>query len=111
MIDQDSREPIEADDLGGYVIHATDGEIGHVDRHDIETGVSYLLVTTGPWIFGRTVLLPASVIERVDHANQALYVKCTREVIKDAPEYREDRSHRADLDVYYGKMLGHGGVV
>jgi hypothetical protein len=111
MIDQDAREPIEADDLGGYVIHATDGEIGRVDRHDIETGVSYLLVTTGPWIFGRTVLLPASVIERVDHANQALYGKCTREVIKDAPEYHEDRSHRAELDVYYGNMLGHGGMV
>ena len=106
-----AEDPIDVDDLGGYVIHASDGEVGRVGRDDIATGASYLLVKTGPWILGRTVLLPASVIERVDHANQALYVKCTREVIKDAPEYHEDRSHHADLDVYYGRMLGHGGVV
>jgi hypothetical protein len=64
----------EVDDLGGYAIHASDGEIGRVDQHDLATGVGYLLVATGPWILGRTVLLPASVIERVDHENQGVYV-------------------------------------
>jgi hypothetical protein len=49
---------IEDENLGGYAIHASDGEIGRVDQHDIATGVSYLLVATGPWILGRTVLLP-----------------------------------------------------
>jgi hypothetical protein len=106
-----AEDPIDVDDLGGYVIHASDGEVGRVDRDDIATGVSYLLVKTGSWIFGRTVLLPASVIERIDHANQAVYVKCTRAAIEHAPEYREDRAHRADLDAYYGRMLGHGGMV
>lgn len=99
------EDPEDVGDLGGYAIHAADGEIGRVDRHDIETGVNYLLVTTGPWIFGRTVLLPASLIERTDHANQAVYMKCTKATIENAPQYREDRAHRADLDAYYGKML------
>jgi hypothetical protein len=106
-----AEDPIDVDDLGGYVIHAADGEIGRVDRHDIETGVSYLLVTTGPWIFGRTVLLPASLIERIDHANQTVHMKCIRAAIENAPRYHEDRSHRADVDVYYGKLLGRGGMV
>jgi hypothetical protein len=44
------------------------------------------------------------VIERVDHENQAVYVKCTRAEIKDAPEYRDDESHRADLLNYYRSM-------
>ena len=95
---------IEDENLGGYAIHASDGEIGRVDQHDIATGVSYLLVATGPWILGRTVLLPASVIERVDHANQSVYVNRTRAEIRSAPEYRDDESHRADLLDYYRSM-------
>ena len=95
---------IEDENLGGYAIHASDGEIGRVDQHDIATGASYLLVATGPWILGRTVLLPASVIERVDHANQSVYVNRTRAEIRSAPEYRDDESHRADLLDYYRSM-------
>jgi hypothetical protein len=101
----------EADDLGGYVIHAADGELGKVDRHDLEVGAGYLLVTTRPWIFARTVLLPASLIERTDHAHQTVYLKCAKADIEAAPTYREDRLHRGELDVYYGKMMGHGGLV
>ena len=103
---------IEVENLGGYAIHASDGEIGRVDQHDVATGVSYLLVATGPWILGRTVLLPASMIERVDHENQSVYVKCTRAEIKSAPEYRDDESHRADLLDYYRSMVrSPGGTV
>jgi hypothetical protein len=107
-----TQDSIEVENLGGYAIHASDGEIGRVDQHDIATGESYLLVATGPWILGRTVLLPASVIERIDHENQAVYVKCTRADIKAAPEYRDDESHRADLLDYYRSMpRGPAGTV
>jgi hypothetical protein len=103
-------DPLESEDLGGYVIHATDGEVGKVDQDDRSTGARYLLVDTGPWIFGRTVLLPASVIDRIDHRHQAVHLRCTREAIKGAPEYHEDRSHRAELEAWYGKPLGLGGM-
>jgi hypothetical protein len=103
---------IEAENLGGYAIHASDGEIGRVDQHDVVTGDSYLLVATGPWILGRTVLLPASVIDRVDHENQSVYVKCSRAEIKTAPEYRDEESHRADLLDYYRSIVrSPGGTV
>ena len=100
-----AQDSIEVENLGGYAIHASDGEIGRVDQHDIATSESYLLVTTGPWILGRTVLLPATVIDRIDHPTQAAYLKCRRDAIKGAPEYHEHRSHRDDLDVRYGKPL------
>jgi hypothetical protein len=99
-----AEDPIDVDDLGGYAIHAADGAIGKVDQHDIATGTSYLLVATGAWIFGKTVLLPATVIERVDHLNQTVYVTCTRDEIKGAPGYRDDQSHRDDLLAYYSSM-------
>ena len=103
------REPLELEDLGGYVVHATDGEVGKVGKDDISTGDRYLLIATGPWIFGRTVLVPATVIDHVEHRHHAVYLTCTRDAIKDAPEYHEDRSHRDELDVWYGKPLGLGG--
>jgi hypothetical protein len=101
-------------DIVGYSIEALDGEIGKVDKANQETGISYLIVSTGPWIFGKTVMLPAGVIERVDHANKLVVVSRSKEQIKDAPEYNEDRyqneTYRNELGGYYGPG-GMGGVV
>ena len=95
-------------DISGYSIHAVDGDIGKVDKHDAETGRSYLLVATGPWIFGRTVMLPAGVIDRIDHQEKIVYVNRTKDQIKNAPEYQEDRRdderYRNDLGGYYGRL-------
>ena len=45
-------------DLTGFSIVAVDGDIGHVDEVTNEQ-LGTLVVDTGPWIFGRTVMLPA----------------------------------------------------
>jgi len=93
-------------DVGGYSIHAVDGDIGKVDKHDAEAGRSYLLVATGPWIFGKTVMLPAGVISRIDHEEKVVHVSRTKEEIKNAPEYeesrRDDETYRSGLGDYYG---------
>ena len=94
----DMRDP---GDIAGYSIHATDGEIGKVDKHDIDAGRRYLLVDTGPWIFGRTVMLPAGVVERVDHVHGTVYVARTKDQIKHAPEYQENRR---DDDAYHDEL-------
>ncbi|HEU0213417.1 MAG TPA: PRC-barrel domain-containing protein [Jiangellaceae bacterium] len=94
-------------DLTGYAIAAVDGDIGHVDEATYDTGASYLVVDTGPWIFGRKVMLPAGVIERIDTAEKKLYVDRTKDQIKDAPEYdehemlAEDVEYRERLGTYY----------
>jgi hypothetical protein len=51
----------------GYDVEARDGSIGKVDDATYDTDSSYLVVDTGPWIFGKKVMLPAGVIESVDH--------------------------------------------
>jgi hypothetical protein len=91
-------------DLGGYSIAALDGDIGHVDQATIELGASHLVVDTGPWIFGRKVLLPAGVVERIDTAEKKVYVDRTKDQIKDAPEYDQtvdDAQYRERLGGYY----------
>jgi hypothetical protein len=75
-------------DLTGYPIAAVDGDIGFVDEAINELlGSSYLLVDAGAWIFGRKVLLPARVVERIDTAEHKVYVDRTKDQIKDAPVY------------------------
>jgi hypothetical protein len=95
-------------DIIGYSIHATDGEIGKVDKHNTDAGSSYLLVATGPWIFGKTVMLPAGVIDHVDHENKVVHVRHSKEQIKNAPEYdpnlHDDEQYRSDLGGYYGGL-------
>jgi ribosomal 30S subunit maturation factor RimM len=75
-------------DLTGYSVAAVDGDIGHVDEASNELlGSSYLVVDTAPWIFGRKVLLPAGVVERIDTIEKKVYVDRTKDQIKAAPEY------------------------
>jgi hypothetical protein len=93
-------------DLTGYPIAAVDGDIGRVDRATYETGASYLVVDTGPWIFGRRVMLPAGLVERIDSAEKMVYVDRTKDQIKDAPEYDDDTfaenaEYREQLGNYY----------
>ena len=49
-------------DVSGYEVEASDGSIGKVDEATYDTGRSYLVVDTGPWIFGKKVMLPAGVV-------------------------------------------------
>ena len=51
-----------------------DADIGHVDEVTYQTGSSYLVVDTGPWIFGNKVMLQAGVVERIDTAENKIYV-------------------------------------
>ena len=98
-------EMMDPGDIAGYSIHAVDGEIGKVDKDDIDAGRRYLLVDTGPWILGKTVMLPAGVIERVDHVHGTVHVSRTKDQIKHAPEYHEDRrddaAYHNELGDYY----------
>jgi len=100
------REPLQTADLTGFRVEATDGHIGKVDEATYDTGASYIVVDTGPWIFGKKVVLPAGTVTRVDMADQAVYVDSSKEEIKSSPEFDPDRyrtdAYRTQLDTYYG---------
>ena len=93
-------------DLVGFSVEALDGSIGKIDEASYDVGAGYVIVDTGPWIFGKKVMLPAGVIMRVDHDEKQVFVNRTKDQIKNAPEFDENRYHedayRGQLGTYYG---------
>jgi hypothetical protein len=99
---------LENVDLTGFKVEATDGGIGKVDQATYETGSSYVVVDTGPWILGRKVMLPAGMIDRVDLDDRKIYLGLTKDEIKNSPEFdpdrhRDDEEYRGRLGEYYGR--------
>jgi hypothetical protein len=88
----------------GFHVEATDGSIGKIDEATDEVGARYLVVDTGPWIFGSKVLLPAGVVTRIDRAEEKVYVDRSKDQIKAAPDY--DADQRAD-EAYRNKIGGY----
>lgn len=81
--------------LVGFTVEAADGVIGHVDRQQDQPGMQHLVVDTGVWVFGRSVLIPAGAITLIDTEAQAVKVSATQEDIKAAPRFTTD-SETAD---------------
>jgi hypothetical protein len=95
-------------DLTGFKVEATDGEIGKIDEATNEAGSSYLVLDTGPWIFGKKVMLPAGVIDRVDFDDERVFVDRTKDEIKNAPEFDETRYREADYRTELGGYYTRG---
>ena len=97
---------ISTTDLIGYKVEAIDGSIGKVDEASNEVGASYLVIDTGPWIFGKKVLLPVGVVDRIDTAEETIFVNRIKDEIKNAPEFDESRyrdaQYRDEIGGYYG---------
>ena len=95
-------------DLTGFSVEATDGGIGKVDESTNEAGSSFIVVDTGPWIFGKKVMLPAGLIRDIDPDSETVFVARTKDEIKNAPEFNEeqhrDPSYREELGSYYSRQ-------
>jgi len=96
-------------DITGFTVEAIDGKIGKVDEATQEAGGSYVVVDTGPWIFGKKVLLPAGVIQDVDLDTETVFVNRTKDEIKSAPEFDEKRYREEDYRNEVGGYYGPGG--
>ena len=109
FIDHDSWR---GTDITGFKVQAVDGEIGSVDEATYDIGASYIVCDTGPWIFGKKVLLPAGVVDMVDLTNRKLIVNRTKDEIEKAPEFDPERykeeAYRSNIGTYYGERMPAG---
>ncbi|MBI1294553.1 PRC-barrel domain containing protein [bacterium] len=96
-------------EVHGYTVNATDGDIGKIDDFffdETEWRIRYLLVDTGPWIFGKEVLISPEWAKNVSWTERDVHVKVTRAQVKESPEYNPqrsmDRDHETMLYAHYG---------
>jgi hypothetical protein len=96
-------------DLAGYKVEARDGDIGKIDKTSNDVGSACIVVDTGRWILGKKVMIPAGAVRDVDPDTETVFVDRTKDEIKDAPEYDEDRftdpTYRQELGRYYGERV------
>ena len=115
-IDAEAVERMESEggaaatvDVVGFGVEATDGEIGKVDSASYAADDGWIVVDTGPWIFGKKVMLPAGVLDEIDYESRTIRVRRSKEEIKGAPEYggaqAADRGYRDALDGYYSSPI------
>ncbi|MBB3073540.1 PRC-barrel domain containing protein [Streptomyces violarus] len=100
---------VEGQDLTGFTVAATDGTIGHVDREAAPHGMRHLVVDTGVWVFGRSVLVPAGVVIGIDAQARKITMACTRGDAKEAPRFQtdsetRDREYLTAVGDYYDRL-------
>jgi hypothetical protein len=105
------RDALARYDLDGFKVVGRDGDVGKVDKATRDQpGGEHLVVNTGPLFFGKTLLLPAGVVRRIDVERKEVHADVSREEMRDAPEYDRERGLNDDLrsriSRYYGRSSG-----
>ncbi|GAB4375542.1 MAG: hypothetical protein Kow00121_21390 [Elainellaceae cyanobacterium] len=99
----DYRSHFDGRDILSYDVYSGNDKVGSVkDLLVDETGrFRYFVVDTGPWIFGKSVLLPMGQV-RLDHNDKRVYASgLTREQVENLPEYDQN----ATLDYDYEERV------
>ncbi|MQA29204.1 MAG: hypothetical protein GEU82_05100 [Luteitalea sp.] len=84
-----SGQTRNTDQLMGFHLKATDGDIGHVDDLLIDEAswrICYLVVDTSNWIGGKWVAVVPSVLRSIDWTDRTIEVAITRDEVKRSPE-------------------------
>lgn len=93
------------DNIKGYAIKATDGDIGDVEDFIIDDEswkIDFIVVDTGNWFPGKKVLLSPDLIKDIDWQTETVSVKTNTDTVKHSPEYDADEP----IDEAYAKQLG-----
>ena len=104
------KDVVPTHEIVGFAVEARDGKIGKIDEMTDQVGRAAVVVDTGPWIFGRKVVIPAGATERIDLNEKKVHVAMTTYQIKNPPEFDPHRGGRDDeyrprLDAYYGEDM------
>jgi uncharacterized protein YrrD len=94
----------------GYHIHASDGEIGHVESLIVDQdtwAIRYFVINTSNWWVGHKVLIAPQWISGVHWQNQTVAVDMTREAVRSSPAFLStaemNRSQEVGLYTHYGR--------
>jgi hypothetical protein len=104
--------------LKGYYVHATDGDIGHVENllaDDANWEIRYLVIATRNWWPGKVVQLAPYAVKDIDWFGERIDMNVSRDQVRSAPAWdplaladqaSEDELHRHFGWPGYGKAEG-----
>jgi len=73
--------------MRGFHVQATDGNIGHVEEFLVDESwhVRYIVIDTSNWIGGKSVIVPSSVVTKVDSPHSKITINLTRAEVSGSP--------------------------
>ena len=93
----------------GYHIHASDGDIGHIEDflvEDADWGIHYLVVDTKNWWPGKKVLISPRSVQGIDWNDRLVEINVSRDAVKASPAYEistlVDPNYENHFNNYYG---------
>jgi uncharacterized protein YrrD len=93
----------------GYHIHASDGEIGHVEDFLVDQAdwsIRYLVVDTKNWWSGKKVLISPRSVKEINWTEELVNLNVNRQKVKDSPAYDAsmtiDQAYEDTFLTYYG---------
>ena len=97
-----------ANSVDGYYIHATDGDIGHVEDmlvEEVDWSIHYLVVDTKNWWPGKKVLISPRSAQDINWADKTVALNVDRETVKHSPTYDTstivDRDYENQFNTHY----------
>ncbi len=94
--------------LVGNSMEATDGEIGSIQSiyfNDKNWAIRFLVVKTGSWLFGRSVLISPVAVLRTDWEGKGIPVNLTKAQVSNSPDTdmhkTVSRQHEVELYEHY----------
>jgi len=99
----------------GYHIHASDGEIGHVEDfllEDADWSIHYLVVDTTNWWSGKKVLISPRSAREINWSDRLVNLDVDRQRVKDSLAYDAsttvDQVYEKNFHSYYGDIRAIG---
>ena len=93
----------------GYHIHASDGEIGHVEDflvEDADWSIHFLVVDTSNWWFGEKVLISPRLAREIDWTDRLVNLDVNRQKVKDSPRYDASKTVDWAYENHYHNYYG-----
>jgi sporulation protein YlmC with PRC-barrel domain len=79
--------------ITGYHIHATDGEIGHVNdfiMDDENWQIKFIVVDTHNWFGGKKMLIPVGLIKKIEWTDSEVFLDMTIAAVKKCNLFAEE---------------------
>ncbi|MFE3252264.1 PRC-barrel domain containing protein [Streptomyces sp. NP-1717] len=81
-----------------------------MDRQSEGSPFEHLVVDTGMWVFGKSLVIPAGLVTSIDPAARVIQVACTKATAKGAPVFERDHDTRdpaylGALSTYYTSLV------